>query len=338
MLNQVSIAAAGFSILALILLLLQNRSESKTTKILAGILLCVMIGIQLLQVLYVLGHLQFSSFIAFLYLLCLGLVGPLFYLYSQYVIQTDKAWLIRGGGHFLPVFLFALLGALFPEQFTIAFILMFLLGGVYMGCLAWSLYRLRARRSLFRMEFLFTASFICWALMVVVVGLFSIQDFERIIPVQIIMLALASAAAVHIQLNYPHLLSSLAEFASREYQTSTLMNVDCEEIKQQLEELMLAKTAYEDRDLSLSSLAEMLSLKPYQLSELLNTQLGLSFSSYLRSSRIKAAEELLKADEGVSVLAVGLSVGFSSQSAFYSAFKEVHSVAPGEYRRRGVAE
>ena len=47
MLNHISIAAAGFSIIALILLVFQNRTESKITKILANTLLCVLLAIQL---------------------------------------------------------------------------------------------------------------------------------------------------------------------------------------------------------------------------------------------------------------------------------------------------
>jgi transcriptional regulator GlxA family with amidase domain len=188
------------------------------------------------------------------------------------------------------------------------------------------------------MEFIFTASFLSWAIAVVLVGMFSPQAMDLLIPAQTIMLSMAIAAAIHIQLNYPHLLSSLEEIASRQYQTSTLLDVDCEDVKQRLEALMSVKRAYQDSELSLSSLSEMLSLKPHQLSELINTQLGMGFSSYLRNQRVKAAEVLLKTEPEVSVLAIGLTVGFNSQSAFYSAFKEFHSIAPGQYRRQTLAE
>ena len=79
-------------------------------------------------------------------------------------------------------------------------------------------------------------------------------------------------------------------------------------------------------------------IEPIQLSELINTQLGMSFSSYLRRQRIAAAQILLKNEPEVSVLAIGLSVGFSSQSAFYSAFKDIHAIAPGQYRRQLVTQ
>ena len=334
MLNQISLAAASFSIISLILLFIQKRTESKITKILANTLLGVLMGIQLLQGLYIAGTLVLANVTVFVYLLFLGFVGPLFYLYSQHVLQTHKKWSRHESLHFFPVLLIALVGFLFPEYFNQAYSLMFLLGGVYMSKLAWSLYQLRVRRTLFKMEFIFTAAFLSWAIAVVLVGMLSAQTMDLLIPIQTIMLTMAIAAAIHIQLNYPHLLSSLEEIAQRQYQSSTLLNVDCENIKQQLEELMLNKKVYQDSELSLSALAEMLSLKSHQLSELINTQLEMSFSSYLRRQRVKAAEVLLKTEPDVSVLAIGLSVGFSSQSAFYSAFKELHSMAPGQYRQQ----
>ncbi len=338
MLNQISLAAAGFSIIALILLIFQKRTESKITKNLANTLLIILIGIQLLQALYITATLRLADVTVFIYLLFLGFVGPLFYLYSQHILKTDKKWSKYKNWHFFPVLLIALVGFLFPEYFNVAYSFMFLLGGMYMSRLAWSLYQLRIRRTLFKMEFIFTAVFLSWAIAVVLVGILSAQAMDLLIPIQTIMLAMAITAAIHIQLNYPHLLSSLEEIAQRQYQSSTLLNVDCDVIKQRLEDLMHNKHVYQDSELSLLALAEILDLKSHQLSELINTQLGMSFSSYLRQQRIKAAEILLKTEPEVSVLAIGLSVGFSSQSAFYSAFKEFHSMAPGQYRQQILTE
>lgn len=301
-------------------------------------MLCALISIQLLQTLYINNHLLFENITALIYFLLLGLVGPVFYLYSQHIMHADKQWRSQDNAHFLPPIVIATFGYLSPENFNLAYALIFLLGGIYMATLVWSLYQLRDRRSLFKTEFLLAASFLSWAAAVVFVGLFSVQAMDFLIPAQMIMLAMAIAAAVHIQLNYPHLLSSLEEIASKLYQHSTLSNVDCEATKQQLEKLMLEQKVYQDAQLSLSTLANMLSLKSHQLSELINTQLGMSFSSYLRQQRVKAAESLLINEPEVSVLAIGLDVGFSSQSAFYSAFKEIHAIAPGQFRRQAVAK
>lgn len=85
--------------------------------------------------------------------------------------------------------------------------------------------------------------------------------------------------------------------------------------------------------LGLSSLAERLGLNSHQLSELMNTRLGKSFSRYLREQRVSAAKVMLHAERSASVLSVGLSVGFTSQSNFYEAFREIEGMTPGQFRK-----
>jgi len=85
--------------------------------------------------------------------------------------------------------------------------------------------------------------------------------------------------------------------------------------------------------LNLALLAEQLSLTQHQLSELINTEFQQGFSRYIRQQRIEEAKQLLLADPDTSVLAIGLSVGFSTQSNFYAAFRDIVGVAPGQYRK-----
>jgi len=337
-LNQVSIAAAGFSFIALLLLLLQKRMESKLASRYAVTLLSTLILIQLLQVYFINSHFLIEGTIAFIYLLLLGLVGPLFYLYTLSILKYEKLFSYQDLYHIASIIIFAAVFLLIEKSFSFVYAAMFVIGGIYMLKLIWSLYQLRNRRTLFKLEFMVTTCFLGWAILIVLFSLINNPLTEILIPSQIIMLALSIASALYIQLNFPHLLSTLEEIGNRSYQSSTLEKLDCAQLKQQLNETIVTKKGYENCDLNLSSLAEQLSVKPYQLTEFLNTQLNMSFSSYLRNQRICAAEILLKSEPTVSVLAIGLAVGFNSQSAFYSAFRQIHAMAPGQYRKQLLAE
>jgi AraC-like DNA-binding protein len=90
---------------------------------------------------------------------------------------------------------------------------------------------------------------------------------------------------------------------------------------------------YADPDLSLAALAGRLDLSAHQLSELLNARLGKGFSRYLREWRVAAACEMLLAEPSASVLSVGINVGFTAQSNFYEAFREIEGMTPGRYRK-----
>ena len=330
---SISLATSGFSIIALLLLILQKRTETLIASKLAKILLIILILLQSIQSLSIAHYIQLSHFSTFYLFLC-ALVSPVFYLFTQHILHTQQQWHNTNILHFLPALIFALMDYFYPNAFHWYYALIFLLGGFYMLKLAHLLFQIRAQRSLFKMEFLVLSGFLSWAIVVILIGLFASQAMTFLLPAQVLMLSLAIIVALHIQLNYPHLLSSLEEINNHQYQTSTLQNIDCEQIKTQLQQLMVQEKIYQDSDLSLNSTAQQLALKPYQLSELLNTQLQLSFSSYLRQHRIKAAEKLLLNEPKSSVLAIGLTVGFNSQSAFYSAFKECHHCAPGQYRRK----
>jgi len=211
------------------LLIFQRRTESKSATVLANSLLLILITLQFLQCLFILNVLSFESVLVFIYLLSLGLVAPVFYLYSQHIINAEKIWKKRDYLHLIPALLIALLGAVFIDYFPIAYSITFLSGGIYMMSLVLILYQLRKLRSLFKIEFLLTTCFLGWALLVVIVGLFSGQAMNYLLPAQIIMLSIAIAAAIHIQLNYPHLLSSLEEIVNRQYQTSTLETINSED-------------------------------------------------------------------------------------------------------------
>ena len=96
---------------------------------------------------------------------------------------------------------------------------------------------------------------------------------------------------------------------------------------------MVEGKAYQDENLSLSSLAGAVGISGHQLSELINTRLGIGFSRYVRECRVKAAQVLLEGAPSRSILSISMDTGFRSQSAFYAAFKEVTGRSPGEYRR-----
>lgn len=121
------------------------------------------------------------------------------------------------------------------------------------------------------------------------------------------------------------------------YATTTLGAVDVPAALARLEMLMAEQHRYRDADLSLPQLAQELGLGAHQLSELLNTRLGKGFGRYLRERRVAAAKQMLLDEPTASVLSVGLSVGFSAQSNFYEAFREIEGTTPGQYRKLFLA-
>ncbi len=116
---------------------------------------------------------------------------------------------------------------------------------------------------------------------------------------------------------------------------SQLGGVDVTEKKRLLLEAMHSERLYELEDLRLEVLARHVDLRPHQLSELLNQDLKVSFSEFVRKFRIDAACDLLADPTNEdSVLQIGYAVGFGSKTAFNRSFTELVGVTPGRYRNQ----
>ena len=210
----------------------------------------------------------------------------------------------------------------------------FLVGALYLLALGRRLFNLRRERVNFRAEILLLGFVFVVAIGVSLLG--ALQGLYRISCFSVFMPALSELPCFFVQLALglrPSLAVEVSETVRASYQSSSLNQVDCEAALARLAALMEQEQLYTHNDLSLSKLAQRLNLSTHQVSELLNSRLGKSFSRYLREARVQAAKQMLIQEPTASVLSVGLSVGFTSQSTFYEAFREIDGMTPGQYRK-----
>lgn len=322
----------GYSLFsALALALTHFRDEAYATRAWGRAMgLALLFALSVLQ----LAHLAWLHFgapwiDALPYRLALFAVAPAFYLFARSLLAPPvEAQPMAALGHFAPL----LLALALPREQALP--LAFALGAGYLVWLARSVYRLRAERASFRTELALLGTVFVIALGVTALGLaqhslpgksfFAIYAMAIGVAFSLVQVTLAAR---------PHLGAEIGETVRAAYASSTLARVDCDAALARLETLMRERQRYTDPELDLAGLARELDLAPHQLSELLNTRLGKSFSRYLREQRVAAAKRMLLAEPAASVLSVGLSVGFSAQSNFYEAFREIEGSAPGQFRK-----
>jgi AraC-like DNA-binding protein len=106
--------------------------------------------------------------------------------------------------------------------------------------------------------------------------------------------------------------------------------------KHRLDKLMQSRKEYLRPDLTLPKLAEAVGCSVNNLSQVINSGFGTSFFDYLNRYRIEHARKLLKNSDGQSsaILHTAFTVGFNSNSAFYSAFKKHVGMTPAQYRQK----
>lgn len=92
----------------------------------------------------------------------------------------------------------------------------------------------------------------------------------------------------------------------------------------------MIESHFNDPELSISAIAEELSYNPKYLSHLFKEKMGMGFSEFLRTTRIKYAISLF--DHGIdSVKNVALLSGFTDPLYFSTVFKKEVGVSPKEY-------
>ncbi len=120
------------------------------------------------------------------------------------------------------------------------------------------------------------------------------------------------------------------------YSGSSLTTETKNELLKSLQQCMEIKKPYLEPELNLRQLADLLSVKPKALSQVINEVLHQNFFEFVNSYRIEEAKRLLKnpADKKITVLEVLYESGFNSKSSFNTLFKKQTGLTPGEFKRK----
>ncbi len=319
----------GFSLGAAVLLMvgniLQQNALCCASKAAGFLLLVGLAGIQSVH-LGILLH-QFDGLHASVYIALLYSIAPSFYFYSRQLLIADSRYQWRDMFHALP-----LLCLILPYQWALP--TAFLIGSGYLLWLAKTVYLLREQRQRFRLELLALGTLFAIAIAVLVLGFIVplLNELDFVIAYSM-LIGLAFFAVILTLLRFPSITADVSEAVQTAYTESTLKNIDKSVVLAKLDNLMKQDKLYTLETLNLELLAEQLSLSQHQLSELINTEFHLGFSRYIRQHRIDEAKRLLLTEPNASVLSIGLSVGFSSQSNFYAAFRDIVGMPPAQYRK-----
>jgi AraC-like DNA-binding protein len=101
----------------------------------------------------------------------------------------------------------------------------------------------------------------------------------------------------------------------------------------QLNNLMQDEKLYKNPNIKLNDIALKLGISSHLLSQLLNDNVGKSFSEFINEYRVEEAKLLIKNNNKFTLEAIGFDAGFSSKSNFYTTFKKTVGITPAQFKK-----
>ena len=147
-----------------------------------------------------------------------------------------------------------------------------------------------------------------------------------------IMLALLIVAFLaYIIINRCRKKVSQADALTEEDIEEPLPNAKREELMSRLTELLEKEKLYLDSDLNMSDVANRLGVHRNDVSMVVNSSKGISFSQLVNGYRVEYAKQQLLLDPTMKMANVAISSGFSSDTSFYRTFKAITGMTPSEW-------
>lgn len=121
--------------------------------------------------------------------------------------------------------------------------------------------------------------------------------------------------------------------SSNRYSNKKISEEQADNFVSRLARLMNEEELYKNPNLKLNDLASRMNMPAHQLSQLLNDNLGKSFSTYINEYRINEACEKIENGSYLKIEEIGYEVGFNSKSTFFSTFKKIKNTTPLLYKQ-----
>lgn len=108
-----------------------------------------------------------------------------------------------------------------------------------------------------------------------------------------------------------------------------------DELEQRINDIIIVKKKYKDKDYSAKRLAEDLNTNTRYISAVVNVRFHMNYTSYVNKYRIQEAMTLLmdRRYQDVNMEDISDMVGFSNRQSFYASFFKITSVTPRAYRQ-----
>ncbi|MEM8897478.1 MAG: helix-turn-helix domain-containing protein, partial [Bacteroidota bacterium] len=155
------------------------------------------------------------------------------------------------------------------------------------------------------------------------------MDYFLVLPIAISTYAYSLLAFLNPQQLWAGNLPDRRE----KYQKSSLSKKHSREMVEGVRSIMETQKPFLNADLRLTELAEIMSISPHHLSQVINENLQLNFYDFINQYRVEEAKALIEKEPETNLLQIGIAAGFNNKNSFNNAFKKHMGLTPSTYRK-----
>ncbi len=123
-------------------------------------------------------------------------------------------------------------------------------------------------------------------------------------------------------------------FTRSKYRNKKIDDPTAKKLITRLEKLMREEELYKNALLKLEVIAKKMKITDNHLSQLLNDNIGKSYTVYINEYRIKAAKKLLISHPDRTIESIGYEVGYNAKASFFTRFKKETGMTPSAFKKQ----
>ncbi|MEW7289362.1 helix-turn-helix domain-containing protein [Aquimarina sp. 2304DJ70-9] len=258
-------------------------------------------------------------------------VGPFLWFYGQSLLDKQFSFSNRKYIHLVPFGVFFLSSPILPNRGDFISYLLYSMVLFHLG-----MYLTICWRYIFKNKNEVSVQLLKWYRNIVigvsVIWVLYVAIFMKLIPFYILG-AISFSFLIYI---FSFLLLKRHVFSLEKYSNSSINRKVSKKLIEELKSLFEAEAMYLENSISLNSVAERLSVKPRELSQVINENEQKNFSEFVNHYRIKRAKQLL-IDPNYDlekIATVAYDSGFGNVTSFNLAFKFETQITPSQYRNQ----
>jgi len=122
----------------------------------------------------------------------------------------------------------------------------------------------------------------------------------------------------------------------KSYQHSPLDTSRIQKIKRLIQSFFNDREEYLRPNFSLTQLSQQLDIPKHHLSQVINTEMGMTFYDLVNNKRVEYAMNEIKSKPNLNITleTLGYDAGFNTKAAFYFHFKKITGKTPGQYKKQ----